>query len=196
MATASEEGTARRVDGYAPIRDYAVIGNKRTAALVAIDGSIDWLCLPTLGDPSVFGALLDSRRGGRFTLAPSVPFGAHRRYLPGTNVLETTFVTDGGTVRVTDAMSRPIARGLLWNQVIRRVDGLAGSVPMAWSVEPRFDYGSAEGAPVRRHGVPLIAHGSQILAVQSFGAGDSVQRGGVGRWQVSRRATGRARCSR
>jgi GH15 family glucan-1,4-alpha-glucosidase len=174
-----EERTAQRVDGYAPIRDYAVIGNKRTAALVALDGSIDWLCLPTLGDPSVFGALLDSRQGGRFALAPTIPFGVSRRYLPGTNVLETTFVTASGTVRLTDAMSRPIARGLLWNQVIRCVDGLAGTVPMAWTVEPRFAYGSADGAPARRHGVPLITHGSHVLAVQAFGAGDAAQRGGA-----------------
>jgi GH15 family glucan-1,4-alpha-glucosidase len=164
---------ATRTDGYAPIRDYAVIGNKRTAALVALDGSIDWLCLPTLGSPSTFGALLDSGRGGRFALAPVEPFEAHRRYVPNTNVLQTTFVTGTGTVRVTDALSRPIARPLLWNQVIRRVDGLAGTVPMTWSVEPGFGYATAPARIARSAGTPLLMHGPDVLAVQSYGAGDA-----------------------
>jgi GH15 family glucan-1,4-alpha-glucosidase len=162
-----------RVDGYAPIADYAVIGNKRTAALVALDGSIDWLALPTFDSPPAFGALLDSRRGGRFSLSPTAPFRARRRYLPDTNVLETTFVTDAGSVRVTDAMSRPIARGLLFNQVIRRIDGLSGSVPMAWRVEPRFGFAGEPGRPDRRQEVPLLVHGREVLAVQSLGAGDA-----------------------
>jgi GH15 family glucan-1,4-alpha-glucosidase len=168
---------AKRIGGYAPIRDYAVIGNKRTAALVALDGTIDWLCLPALDAPSVFGALLDSRRGGRFTLAPAMPFEVSRRYVPGTNVLETTFFTASGVARVTDALSRPIARPLLWNQVIRRVDGLAGEVPFQWSVEPRFEYGTATGRADRRQDVPLLIHGRTVIAVQSCDAGEPVQDG-------------------
>ena len=117
--------TLSRTDGYAPIRDYAVIGNKRTAALVALDGSIDWLPLPAFDQPTVFASLLDAQRGGSFALAPSAPFRAERSYVEGTNVLQTVFRTADGVVRVTDAMSRPIARGLLFNQVIRRVDGLS-----------------------------------------------------------------------
>src|SRR5436190_5287602 len=89
-----------RVGGYAPIEDYALIGDGRTASLVALDGAIDWFCAPNLDSPSVFGAMLDAARGGAFELQPSIPFGASRRYLPQTNVLETIFTTDRGAVRI------------------------------------------------------------------------------------------------
>ncbi len=172
-STSASPGRATiRIDGYAPIGDYAVIGNKRTAALVARDGSIDWLCLPSLAGPAVFAALLDSERGGSFTLAPTAPFTASRCYIEDTNVLQTTFVTADGTVRVTDAMSRPLARGLLFNQVIRRIDGLAGSVPMRWNVAPRFDYGATAVAPRTLGGLPVFVHGHELVAVEAHGAGD------------------------
>jgi GH15 family glucan-1,4-alpha-glucosidase len=158
--------------GFAPIRDYAAIGDGRTVALVALDGSIDWLCLPDLHSPSVCAALLDPDRGGRFWLAPATPFEAERRYVPDTNVLETTFHTVEGVVRVTDALSLPDTSLGPLREVARRIEGLAGSVPLAWSVEPRFGYGSRSGRLGLRDGVPVAVAGSDAVAVSTWGAGE------------------------
>jgi GH15 family glucan-1,4-alpha-glucosidase len=160
-----------RCGGYLPIRDYAAIGDGRTVALVGSDGAVDWLCLPDLDSASVFAALLDSERGGRFALAPSVAYNTTRRYLPETNVLETTCTTPAGIVRVTDAMTLPL-RGLTpYRELVRRVDGVAGEVPMRWLVEPGFAYGSKRQAFNRHGSIPVAAHGSDAVAVLSWDAG-------------------------
>jgi GH15 family glucan-1,4-alpha-glucosidase len=156
---------------YRSLRSYAAIGDGRTVALVARDGSIDWLCLPDLDSPSVFGTILDSDRGGRFALSPEIPFTVERSYVPDTNVLETTFVTDRGRVRVTDAMTLPDGLGP-GRELVRVVEGLSGLVPMRWSVEPRFGYGSLQGRFETRLGFPIAVAGRDAVAVCSWLAGE------------------------
>jgi GH15 family glucan-1,4-alpha-glucosidase len=158
---------------YVPIGDYAAIGDGRTVALVARDGSVDWLCLPDLDSPGVFAAVLDADRGGRFALQPEIPAQAQRGYVPGTNVLETTFTTAEGVVRVTDAMALP-GRGLgPARELIRRVDCLAGRVPMRWHITPAFDYGGVPPRLERRGGTPVAVGGPDALAVCSWEAGEA-----------------------
>src|SRR5829696_4657959 len=159
--------------GYVPIRDYAAIGDGRTAALVARDGSIDWLCLPELDSPSVFAAALDAGGGGRFALEPESEAEVKRRYLPDTNVLETTFTTRGGVVRVTDAMALPNSELGPTRELVRRVDGLRGQVPMRWQITPAFGYGARAPRLERRGGTPVASDGPDALAVCSWDAGET-----------------------
>lgn len=174
-----------RIDGYLAIRDYAVIGDGRTAALVGRDGAIDWLCLPDLDSPSVFAALLDGERGGRFSLAPTIAYESERRYLADTNVLETTFTTAAGAVRVTDAMTLPGLTLGPYRELARHVEGVAGRVPMQFAVEPRFDYGTARATFSTRAGVPIAARGRDAVAALTWGLGDAT----VGEGSVSGRFT-------
>ncbi|MCR2783869.1 MULTISPECIES: glycoside hydrolase family 15 protein [unclassified Microbacterium] len=119
-----------------PIESYAPIGDGRTVALVGSDGSIDWMPLPELTSDAVFARILDDSTGGCFELAPAAEFTMRRRYVPETNVLETTFTTADGVVRVTDALVSGVAGRLPWAELARRVDGVKGEVPMAWAVRP------------------------------------------------------------
>jgi len=133
-------------DAYPPIGDYALIGDGRSAALVSRDGSLNWLCWPRFDSPSIFAALLDTERGGRFRVRPTGAFRSERRYLPDTNVLETVFHTSSGTVALRDLM--PVAseedkRAALGpeHEVLREIEGRAGQVEVEVVYTPRPDYG-------------------------------------------------------
>jgi GH15 family glucan-1,4-alpha-glucosidase len=145
--------------GFADLRTYAPIGDGRTVALVARDGGIDWLPLPHLDSLPLFAGLLDEKNGGRLELAPQMSFSSERRYLPGTNVLETTFTTESGKARVTDALNLGVDGKLPWTELARRVEGLEGRVAMEWRVSPGTCFNTA--SPWTRetpHGTVLRAN--------------------------------------
>jgi GH15 family glucan-1,4-alpha-glucosidase len=158
---------------YAPLGDYAAIGDGRTVALVARDGSVDWLCLPDLDSPSVFAAVLDAQRGGRFLLEPEIPAQVQRRYLPDTNVLETTFTTGQGAVRVIDALTLPGSELGPTRELVRRVECVRGRVPMRWRIAPAFGYGAVPAAIERRGSIPVAVTGREALAVCTWDAGEA-----------------------
>jgi len=128
---------------YKGIGEYGLIGNSYAAALVSNDGSIDWCCLPRFDSPSVFAAILDDEKGGRFHIRPQTPYQSHQAYLPNTNILQTTFKNDTGTASVIDFMPcyRTSGRGLAkFGEIHRVVDCTVGQVPLEVVFEPKLDY--------------------------------------------------------
>ena len=140
---------------FTPIAEYAFLSDCHTGALVAPDGSVDWLCVPAVDSPSIFGSLLD-REGGSFRFAPyGIVHPVARTYMPGTNVLETTWRTRTGWMVVRDALTmgpyreaacvtehtRPPADADADHVLVRTVECLSGSVELELTCEPAFDYG-------------------------------------------------------
>lgn len=159
-----------RQDGFAPIGSYAAIGDGRGVALVDNDGSIDWWPVPVIDSPPIFAAILDPEEGGRFELAPTVPFTVARRYRQDTAVLETTFQTESGSVTVVDSLNRRGHEPLPWTELARLVHA-EGQVPMRWRIAPGRRFGFAEPWTQERRGVPIIRLGDQTLAVVAQAAG-------------------------
>jgi GH15 family glucan-1,4-alpha-glucosidase len=127
---------------YPPIGDHGLIGDLRTAALVATNGTIDWYCMPRFDSPSVFAALLDHGAGGHFLLAPSHWARSSQFYFPDTNVLITRFFTPDGVGEIQDFM--PITREpteIARHRLVRRVLCARGSMRFNVEVAPRIDYG-------------------------------------------------------
>src|ERR1051326_4693340 len=145
---------------YQPIEDYGIIGNLRTAALIGKTGSIDWLCLPRFDSPSVFGAILDDKKGGYFRIAPAGGDVTRKQiYWPDTNILLTRFLSADGVGEITDFM--PLGSGPNSAQnstLIRRVRVLRGSMRFRLECHPAFNY--ARDA----HTTRLVAGGAHFNA--------------------------------
>jgi GH15 family glucan-1,4-alpha-glucosidase len=128
---------------YPAIADYGLISDAHSCALVSRAGSIDWCCMPRMDRSSLFGRLLDWKRGGFCAIAPRrTEARLSRRYIDGTMVLETTFRSNRGSVRLIDCLTMRIGgRDEPEHRLLRVVEGLSGTMAMRLEIVPRFDYG-------------------------------------------------------
>jgi alpha,alpha-trehalase len=183
------------VSGSLPVGDYALLADCNSAALVSREGSIDWLCLPRYDSPALFARILDPD-AGHWSIRPAGEFSAQRRYVPGTLVMETTFTTDEGVVRLRDAMAfAPGQRGHELgfdapHELLRSVEGVSGRVELATELAPRPEYGLVRpllrleddgacsfGGPNRlamRAGSPLVLEGSTLGSSFTVAKGEQV----------------------
>ncbi len=189
------EAAADEAPASQPIAEYGLLADCNSAALVDRNGSIDWLCLPRYDSPAVFARILDAD-AGHWSIRPAAAFTAERRYLPETLVIETTFTTDDGVVRLRDAMV--FAEGQRRHdlgfdsphELLRHVEGVSGSVELMMELAPRPEYGLVRplfrmterggrtfGGPNRiavEAGVPVQVEDSTMRAAFTVAAGDHV----------------------
>jgi GH15 family glucan-1,4-alpha-glucosidase len=150
-----------------PLAARGLIGDGFTAALVAADGAIDWLCLPRFDSPSVFARILDHARGGAFAIRPAAQaFESFQRYDPDTNVLETLFLADRGAARLVDSMPWSDDPRASIHELHRRIDCAEGEIEIEIVFDPRFDYGRqpARFAP-GEHGIMAEGANGERLAL-------------------------------
>ncbi|MGZ4598372.1 MAG: glycoside hydrolase family 15 protein [Oryzihumus sp.] len=152
---------------YPRIADHGLIGDLQTSALVATDGSVDWFCAPRFDSPSIFGALLDAEKGGRFRIRPAgTGYETKQMYFPDTAVLVTRFLSEEGLGEVADFMpiSGPVATDR--HRLVRMIRCVRGHMSFEIELSPRFDYGRAShtvelsenGAVFRSHGANVAVH--------------------------------------
>jgi len=143
---------------YAPLGEYGVIGDLHTIALVSMEASVDFLCLPSFDSPSVFAALLDAERGGRFQIAPVLDHAARKQlYLPDTNVLLTRFLHADGVAEVSDFM--PVEDAGQAHNLVRRAKTVRGELRFRMRCDPRFDYARASHTAERHSDTEVVFAG-------------------------------------
>lgn len=177
---------------YQPIENYGVIGDLNTVALVGLNGSIDFMCFPNFDSPSIFAALLDHEKGGKFQIQPAfADMKSKQLYLPDTNVLLTRFLSAEGVGEITDFM--PVEELYAGKELIRRVTTVRGKVFYRLLCQPRFNYARSTHATQRisekevlfvsqdehnttlrlSSSVPLIISGLDIKAEFELAAGET-----------------------
>ena len=147
----------------ARIEDYALIGDRKTAALVSRDGRIDWLCVPRFDSGAAFAALIGTDDNGFWSLGAVEPLHATRSYRDSTLTLETVVEARGGSVKIIDVM--PL--GTRHPHVVRRIEGLAGTVAMRMCLRARFDYGSLRPALERSGDAYVVVAGPSAMSLRS-----------------------------
>lgn len=166
-----------------PIGAHGVIGDGFSAALVRVDGAIDWLCMPRFDSPSLFAAVLDAEKGGVAAITPSHrPFESLQRYDPDTNVLETLFTVPGrGVARLTDFMPWVDDPRSAIHEVHRRIECLEGTLDVDVIFDPRFSYGADPAhIEIGEHGVLATGkNGERVVATAGRNAWSRRDRGGV-----------------
>ncbi len=174
---------------YKKISDYGIIGNLHSIALVGVDASIDWLCFPHIDSPSIFGALLDDKKGGRFSISPVDEWDSAAGYLPGTNILQTRFRTKEGVMRVTDFM--PVCacgREEMeddGHELYRLVEILRGEVRVGIAFDPEFDYARLD-TDLQQDGNAIIARGGgEVLTLLSSHEIDLSDENRIDEWTLS-----------
>lgn len=153
MLTLEERERAASPARSAPIERYALIGDTRTTALVGAEGSVDWLCLPNMSDPSLFAAVLDETRGGRLAIDLAGPTTTSRTYVGPTAVLETSLCAPEGTIKITDALVLPPDGGrhalVPARRLVRIIEAVEGSPEVRLLYQPRPGYGRVPGIRAR-----------------------------------------------
>jgi GH15 family glucan-1,4-alpha-glucosidase len=168
VAAACQLSKSDVVKGSPAIEDYAVIGDGRSIALVSRDASIDWLCWPRIDSPSLFARLVGGDAGGSWTLAPVGTHRTERRYVEGTNVLETVFETEGGAARVLDLLplspAEAVAAELVpEHELIRVVECTRGEIAIESVVDARPDYARTKAAWTSdAYGMRAVIRGAEL----------------------------------
>jgi GH15 family glucan-1,4-alpha-glucosidase len=171
--------------GYLPIDQYGVIGDLHTAALIGRDGSIDWLCLPRFDSPSLFGALLDDKKGGRFKICATGEWSTRQMYVPDTNVLITRFVTPDGLAEMYDCMPIEVdehgAQAVV-HDLVRVIHGVRGTVELELVCQPAFDYARATHTVSElQHGCLFVSNASEPGQVSLLASIPLTIEGGIAR---------------
>ncbi len=175
---------------FPPIENHAMVGDLHTIALVALDGTVDFMCFPRFDSPSIFASLLDPEKGGHFKLQPELD-GATRKqlYLPDSNILLTRFLAHAGVAEVSDFM--PVGGAGHAHNLVRRIKAVRGEVSCRVECAPRFDYGRAEHTCERdSDGVTFSSKGAMDgAAAAQLGGAESRK---APRWRPSRCASARS----